>query len=137
MADQQDKRRRLGARVWLVVDGKKKRPGVLWWIGEDTVMLREDGAPGLRGSRGATRENAGASWATPTTFRRAFRELGVLALLREVPLRTLAVLAAHHNGVLAFQQDNETRGCSLMDGRQGCDPPVGVAAAVIDPHALP
>lgn len=49
MADQQDKRRRLGARVWLVVDGKKKRPGVLWWIGEDTVMLREDGAPGLRG----------------------------------------------------------------------------------------
>ena len=48
MADQPGKRKRVGARVWLIVDGEK-RSGVLWWLGEESVMLREDGSPWLMG----------------------------------------------------------------------------------------
>ena len=48
MEGQQDKRRRVGARVWLVMNSER-RTGVLWWIGEDSVMIREDGSPGLIG----------------------------------------------------------------------------------------
>ena len=48
MADQREKRKGVDVRVWLIVDGERCT-GVLWWIGEDTVMIREDGSPGLMG----------------------------------------------------------------------------------------
>ena len=49
MADQQDKRRHIGDSARVTVNGRE-RLGVLWWTGEDSVMIREDGRPALMGS---------------------------------------------------------------------------------------
>ena len=47
MADQQDKRRRVGARVWLHLDGEERTTGVLLSTAEIGVLIREDNKPGV------------------------------------------------------------------------------------------
>jgi hypothetical protein len=47
MADQQNKRKRLGARVWLHLDGEKRTTGVLLSAAEIGVVIREDAEPGV------------------------------------------------------------------------------------------
>ena len=47
MADRQDKRRRVGARVWLQLDGEERTGGVLLSTAEIGVLIREDAKPGV------------------------------------------------------------------------------------------
>lgn len=85
VADQQNKRKCLGERVWLIVDGKR-RSGGLWWIGEDGVMIREpstshclraaprcsdDGGPTVKNDRNAP--VVGGVAAPPPSLRKPFQ----------------------------------------------------------------
>jgi hypothetical protein len=47
VADQQDKRRRVGARVWLHLDSEERTTGVLLSTAEIGVLIREDNKPGV------------------------------------------------------------------------------------------
>ena len=47
MADQQDKRKRVGARVWLHLDGEERTAGVLLSTAEIGVVIREDAQPSV------------------------------------------------------------------------------------------
>lgn len=47
MADQQDKRRRVGAHVWFHLDGEERTTGVLLSTAEIGVLIREDNKPGV------------------------------------------------------------------------------------------
>jgi hypothetical protein len=47
VADQQDKRRRVGARVWLRLDGEERTTGVLLSAAEIGVVIREDAKSGV------------------------------------------------------------------------------------------
>ena len=47
MADWQDKRKRVGARVWLHLDGAERTAGVLLSIAEINVVIREDAQPSV------------------------------------------------------------------------------------------
>jgi hypothetical protein len=44
---QKDKRKRLGARVWLQLDGEKRTSGILLSTAEIGVLIREDAKPGV------------------------------------------------------------------------------------------
>ena len=44
---QKDKRKRLGARVWLQLDGEKRTTGVLLSTAEIGVVIREDAQPSV------------------------------------------------------------------------------------------
>ena len=41
------KRRWLGVRVWVAAADGKRHHGTLWWIDDDSAMIREDGRTGL------------------------------------------------------------------------------------------
>ena len=47
VADQQDKRRHVGARVWLQLDSEERTTGVLLSTAEIGVVIREDDKPGV------------------------------------------------------------------------------------------
>jgi len=61
MADQQDKRKRVGARVWLHLDGEERTAGVLLSIAEIGVVIREDAQPSVVVLPWET-EGCGDSW---------------------------------------------------------------------------
>ena len=44
----QGKRRSLRGRVWVADADGKRHNGTLWWEGESTVFIREDGVVGLQ-----------------------------------------------------------------------------------------
>lgn len=41
----ENRRNRLGSRVWLQANGKRRSAGMLYWTSETSVLIREDGEP--------------------------------------------------------------------------------------------
>jgi hypothetical protein len=61
VADQQNERKApWRARVVLIVDGER-RSGVLWWIGNDSVMIREPAFPSPNAYRLGCSDDGGST----------------------------------------------------------------------------